>query len=157
MTDAHIQKESHAYYVHFPEHPARIDDPHYLDFDHYHTKMRPTARCYIGQRIGFSECKDEHGDPLVIDSLGQQSGLELHHAHIEFSLQNGINLAALEIDYPGVSNPDEIGAWVETAENLRFICVRHHRGEAGAHSVSHSDYEGSQYILGLISKDAPKQ
>jgi hypothetical protein len=39
---------------------------------------------------------------------GEQPGLELHHSHIEFSLQNGVSLKALEKDYPGVSNPNEI-------------------------------------------------
>ena len=151
---AHEAKQSHSYFVHFPPHPARKDDPHYVDFDHYHRTHRPTARCYIGERIGFTECKDAQGQPCVIDANGQQSGIELHHAHVEFSLQAGVSLTALEVDYPGISNPDEVWAWVETDANFRFLCVRHHRGEAGAHSVSHSDWEAAQYVLGLISKQA---
>jgi hypothetical protein len=31
-------------------------------------------------------------------------------------------------------------------------CAWHHRGAAGAHTASHSDYEASQYVQGLISK-----
>lgn len=150
VVPAHTQQESHHYVMHFPPHPARKDDPHYVDFDHYHTKTRRTARCYVGLRIGFGDCRDDKGAACAIDSAGQQSGLELHHAHVEFSLQNGVDLAALEVDYPGISDPTQIGAWVETEANFRWLCVYHHRAGGGAHSVSHSDWEASQYILGLI-------
>lgn len=154
-TPAHDQHFAHAYWVHFPPHPARKDDPHYTDFDHFHRKTRPTARCYVGERIGFDECCDAQGAACVIDAKGEQSGLELHHAHIEFALQNGVDLAALERDYPGISNPDEVGAWVETDVNFRWLCVRHHRGPAGAHTITHSDWEAGQYIPALIVP-APK-
>lgn len=151
---AHEAKQSHTYIVHFPEHSARQDDPHYVDFDHYHRKHRATARCYVGERIGFGDCRDAQGVPCVIVN-GQQSGLELHHAHVEFSLQNGVDLAALEVDHPGISNPDEVGAWVESDQNFRWLCVFHHRAAGGAHTASHSDWEASQYVPGLISKVIP--
>lgn len=148
---AHEGAETHHYMMHFPEHPAREDDPHYKDFDAYHRANRGTARCYIGERIGFGECLDAQGKPAAPpEGGGEQPGLELHHAHVEFSLQNGINLAALEKDYPGISNPDEVGAWVESGANFRWYCAYHHRSQAGAHAASHSDFEASQYINGLI-------
>lgn len=154
MTDvpAHAQAQTHHYVVHFPEHPARTSDPHYVDFNHYHTLHRPTARCYVGERIGFGECKDAQGNVVTIDSDGEQSGLELHHAFVEFSLQNGVSLAALEHDFPGISNPDEVGAWVESDQNFRWLCVFHHRAAGGAHTASHSDWTAQNYVLGLISK-----
>lgn len=149
---AHSANQSHHYMMHYPEHPAREDDPHYKDFHHYHEKTRPTARCYIGERIGFEDCRDDKGNLCPPpESGGEQPGLELHHAHIEFSLQNGVNLTALEVDYPGISNADEVGAWVESAPNFRWLCSFHHRGAAGAHSATHSDWEASQYIEGLIT------
>ena len=142
---AHVAKQSHAYYLHFPPHPPREGDPHYRDFHHYHeaTKKDPSIyRCAHGVRTGdFTEC--------TLDAP-----LELHHAHIEFSLQQGVDLALLERDYPGVSNPDEVGAWIESAENLEWLCVWHHRGANGKHTASVSDYEASCYVRGLISKDA---
>lgn len=149
---AHSAPQTHHYVVHFPEHPARPDDPHYVDFNAYHNKTRPTARCYVGERIGFGDCRDAQGTQCAIDTKGQQSGLELHHAHIEFSLQNGVSLAALEKDYPGVSDTTSVGAWVETAANFRWLCAFHHRGAGGAHTSAHSDFEASQYILGLITE-----
>jgi hypothetical protein len=106
---AHSAAQSHKYVMHFPAHPARKDDPHYADFNAYHRKHHDTATCYIGDRVGTEQCSD--------------GPLELHHAHIEFSLQNGVDLAALEKDYPGISNPDEVGDWIESEQNFRWLCV----------------------------------
>ena len=141
MTDvaAHTQAESHKYVMHYPAHPARTADPHYVDFEAYRNKTKATAHCAIGEhRNDYSEC-----------SLDKP--LELHHAHIEFSLQNGVDLAWLEHDYPGVSDPNTVGAWVESAANLLWLCEFHHRGHGGVHVASASDYEAEKYVKGLIT------
>lgn len=151
MVDAHDAKQSHHYLVHFPPHPPRKDDPHYVDFNAFHRRTRATARCYIGERIGYDDCRDAQGNSASVGTVGEQSGLELHHAVIEFSLQNGVDLKALEHDYPGISDPNDIGAWVESGTNFRWLCAHHHRGAAGAHTASHSDWSASQYIKGLIT------
>ncbi len=155
MTDvaAHDAPQTHHYLMHFPEHPARPDDPHYVDFNHYHNEHRATARCYIGEHIGFDDCRDAQFNscPPPEDG-GEQPGLELHHAYVEFSLQNGINLAALEKDFPGISDTTDVGAWVESDVNFRWLCAWHHRGAAGAHTASHSDWTASVYVPGLIAK-----
>ncbi len=148
---AHDQTVTHHYVIHYPEHPARTSDPHYVDFNAYHTKNRPTARCAVGLVIGFDQCSDAQGHPLTIDGNGQQSGLELHHAHIEFALQNGISLTALESVYPGISNPSQVGAWVESGANLMWLCAYHHRGHGGAHTASASDWEAEKFVRGLIT------
>lgn len=149
---AHEQAESHRYVMHFPPHPARASDPHYADFDHYHRKTRATARCFIGERIGFGDCLDAQGRPCPPPESGEQAGLELHHAHVEFSLQNGISLEALERDYPGISDPSRVGEWVNSSpDNLRWLCAYHHRGAGGAHTAAHADWEAGQYVLGLIT------
>jgi hypothetical protein len=153
---AHEQAQSHHYLMHFPPHPARTNDPHYRDFDAYHRANRATARCYIGERTGYGDCTDPHGAPCPPPAGGgEQPGLELHHSHIEFSLQNGVALAALEKDYPGVSDPSQVGAWVESGANFRWLCAYHHRGAGGAHTAAHADWEASQYVLGLIAKGDP--
>lgn len=135
---AHEQAETHRYVVAFPAHPAREDDPHYKDFEHYRRTHIATAVCAFAERRGgdTSECA---------------GGLELHHSHVEFSMQNGVDLALLERDYPGISNPAEVGAWVETASNLVFYCAKHHRGHGGVHNASASDFEAEHYIRGLIT------
>jgi hypothetical protein len=120
---AHNQVVSHRYLVHYPDHPARTDDPHYADFNHFHNQHRATARCELGKRLGFDTCADAQGNPAVPVEGGAQPGLELHHSHVEFSLQNGVDLALLEKDYPGISDPSQVGAWVESADNLVWYCV----------------------------------
>lgn len=139
MTDAHDQGVTNSYIIHYPSHPARTEDPHYRDFNHYHNATHDTAKCAIGEhRNDFTEC-----------SLDKP--LELHHAHVEFSLQNGVDLKWLEQDYPGISDPDTVGAWVESAQNLLWLCEFHHRGHGGVHVASASDFEAEKYVRGLIS------
>ena len=151
--EAHDAPQTHHYLMHFPEHPARKDDPHYVDFDHYHKTHRAGARCYIGEHIGYGDCRDAQFNPAQPPADGgEQPGLELHHAYVEFSLQNGISLVALEKDFPGISDATCVGAWVESDVNFRWLCAWHHRGAAGAHTASHSDFTASIYIPGLITK-----
>lgn len=137
MTDAHDQKVTHAYTVHYPAHPPREDDPHYADFHAFRERTKATAKCAIGEhRDDFSEC---HGQ------------LEVHHDVIEFALQNRVDLKWLEKDYPGISNPDQVGAWVESDRNLKWLCEWHHRGHGGVHVASASDFEAEKYVRGLIT------
>lgn len=136
---AHDQQSTHHYLMHYPEHPARTDDPHYKDFEAYRRRTKDTARCAFAVETGDeSECDHEHP-------------LELHHTHIEFSLQNGVDLARLEHLYPGISNPDAVGAWIETGDNFEWLCAWHHRGHGGKHSAAAADYEASKWVKGLIA------
>lgn len=136
-TPAHDQNVTHRYTVHYPEHEPRQSDPHYRDFDHYRRRTQASAKCAIGQhRNDYSEC---------------DGPLELHHAHIEFALQNGIDLKWLEADYPGISDQESVGAWVESAANLEWLCRFHHRGHGGVHVASAADFEAERYVRGLIS------
>jgi hypothetical protein len=139
---AHVQPHTSHYNVHFPEHGSREGDPHYKDFHHFHesSKHDPEIyQCAVGKRRGdFSDCT-------------LNLPLELHHAHVEWALQNGVDLALLEHQYPGISNRDELGAWVESAANLIWLCQFHHRGHGGAHVASASDFEGQHFVRGMIS------
>lgn len=140
MTGAHIQKAVHSYWVAYPAHPARKDDPHYRDFEEYRRRTKESAACAVGEHRGdFSEC-----------SLDKP--LELHHSHVEFSLQNGVDLKWLEKDYPGISDPDAVGAWVESADNLTWLCEAHHRGAGGIHVCAAADYEAEKYVRNLIKE-----
>ena len=138
MAKAHDQHITHQYVVHYPDHEPRESDPHYQDFNAYRRHTKDSAQCAIGaHRNDFSEC-----------SLNKP--LELHHAHIEFSLQNGVDLKWLEIDYPGVSDPNVVGAWVESGANLMWLCQAHHRGPGGIHVAAASDFEAEKYVRALI-------
>ncbi len=134
---AHDQNTTRHYQLHFPPHPPREDDPHYRDFEAFRRRTKDTARCQFAVDTGDdSECR---------------GGLELHHTHVEFSLQNGVDLARLEHLYPGISNPHEVGAWVESAANLMWLCAFHHRGHGGVHTAAAADFEASKWVRGLIS------
>src|SRR5258708_4310174 len=98
---AHQAAQTHHYMMPFPPHPARTADPHYADFNAYHKAHRATARCYIGERIGFGDCKDAQLHPAPAPASRDQPGLELHHAHVEFSPHNAVALPALQTDAGG--------------------------------------------------------
>lgn len=140
---AHEQRAAHSYFMHYPAHPPRAEDPHYKDFEHYRKTHIATAKCAFAEFVGSDE--ECHG------------GLELHHAHVEFSLQNGVDLTVLKKEYPGIENPDEVGAWVESGKNLVFYCEWHHRGAGGVHTASSSDFEASKFVRGLISDARTEQ
>lgn len=140
MTDrevtAHDQPTTNRYTVHFPEHPPREGDPHYAAFEHYRREHVDTAVCHFAERRGgdTSECA---------------GGLELHHSHVEFSMQNGADAQLLEHEHPGITT--DIPTWVESADNLVFYCEKHHRGHGGVHHASASDFEASHFVRNLIS------
>jgi hypothetical protein len=136
MVEAHDQLITHRYVIHYPAHEPRKHDPNYRDFNAYRRRTAKSAVCLVGKhRQDFSEC------------FGR---LELHHTHIEFALLNSVDLKWLEIDYPGVSDPRIIGAWVNSAQNLDWLCVWHHRGTGGIHSLAASDFEAERYIRNLV-------
>jgi hypothetical protein len=137
MTAEHDQAITHHYQLHYPQHEPRETDPHYRDFEAFRRRTKETARCaFAAETAVDSEC---HGR------------LELHHTHIEFALQNAADLSMLERYYPGVSDPDSVGAWVESAENLTWLCEFHHRGHGGVHTAAAADYEASKFVRGLIT------
>ena len=132
---AHNQKITHHYTMRFPEHSPRAGDPHYVDFNHYRKTHIATAKCKFWDSADPDQCTTQ---------------LELHHSFIEFSLQNGVNFAVLEKDFPGISDPNKVGAWVESDQNLEWLCSYHHRGSGGAHTASASDFTAERYVKDLI-------
>lgn len=138
---AHVQAVTHRYSIAYPEHGPRAGDPNYADFRAY-KKRRKASGTY------FCDFATEHrrGDQSECDLA---LPLECHHKVIEFALLNEVDLVSLEADYPGVSSM-AVGAWVESAENLELLCVKHHRGHAGAHTASYSDYGASFYVPNMI-------
>ena len=136
VTPAHDQSVDNKYIVHYPAHYPRQQDPQYPLFEAYRKQTVATAKCYIGERVGFQYCT---------------GGLELHHAHLEFSTVNGALWQAVAKDYPSVTDENALQAWAESEPNFRWLCQYHHRGHAGAHVASHADWEAGQYVPGLLS------
>lgn len=147
VTPAHKQHVTRRYTITYPDHEPRRGDKHYRDFNAYRRQHIKTAECEFGVSRGgdFSEC-----DPGP-DSWPK--GLECHHGVIEYALQNSVDLELLERDYPGVSDPDELGEWVESGTNLVIYCTKHHRGAGGVHSASASDWTAEHYIRNLITEN----
>ncbi len=136
VTPAHDQKIGHHYVIHFPSHYPRDSDPHYHLFEAYRKSHVAMAKCYVGERVGFQECA---------------GGLELHHAYLEFAVVNAALIEAIQKDFPAVTDEASLASWAESEQNFRFLCQFHHRGHAGAHVASHSDFESECYVKNFIS------
>jgi hypothetical protein len=136
-TPAHDQKVTRSYYIHYPAHDPRETDPHYGAFEAFRRATKDTAKCHMAEATG--------------DSSHCQGGLELHHARIEFALQNGVDFELLAKDFPSLKDPSQINAWIESPENLRWYCEFHHRGHGGVHVAAAADFEASFYVKGLLT------
>ncbi|MGH3438119.1 MAG: hypothetical protein ACRDRN_16830 [Sciscionella sp.] len=142
MVDAHEQKITNRYTVNYPAHEPRQDDPHLHEFREFKRRRKTdgTYHCDFAQR-------HRGGDTSECDLTRP---LESHHSHIEYALQNGVDIGLLEADFPGISKP-QIGEWLDSPNNLELLCVAHHRGHGGKHKASVADFEGEKYVRGLIS------
>lgn len=142
MTDAHVQKASHSYLVHYPEHAPRAQDPHKKDFEAWKRKRKESGTWYC-------DFAHEHrgGDESECD---MQHPLEAHHRTVELAMLNEVDFALLEADYPGISDSASAGAWIDGDSNLTLLCVSHHRGPMGVHCASYSDYGSEFYVRNLI-------
>jgi hypothetical protein len=150
ITPAHSQQVSNHYHIAYPDHQPRAGDIHYLAFNAYHKANQGTAVCYVGQRVGFDECKTAQGGPLVQPAAG--NGLELHHHFLEFALLNEVSLSALQVDFPDLTDAEKVATWAETDPNFMWLCALHHRGYGGAHHASFADFYGALYVQNLLSK-----
>ncbi len=135
---AHEQTFVHRYQVAYPAHGPRPGDPHYVTFEAYRREHVSSAMCAFAVERGGDETEC-HG------------GLELHHGHIEWAMLNEVDFALLEHEYPGISDPSQVGAWIEGPSNLVFYCEWHHRGHGGVHTATSSDFEASHFVRHLIS------
>lgn len=148
VTAAHEQAVTNRYVISYPNHEPREKDPHYADFHAWKAAQKAAGkwRCAWAVMVADdSECDLTHP-------------LEAHHSHVEFALANAVDLKHLEHVYPGISDPDQVGAWIESDANLVLLCARHHRAaDAGVHHLSASDYEASRFLAtGTIGKAPPR-
>ncbi len=141
IVKAHNQSVSHKYNIKYPSHGPREKDPHKHDFLEWKKRRKETNTYYcdfahLHRNDDFSECDDTRP-------------LEAHHDVIEMAMANEVDFTLLEKDYPGIS-ADNIGAWIDSDDNLVLLCAFHHRGHGGIHVASSADYEASEYIRGLL-------
>lgn len=147
-TPAHDQAVTNHYVLHYPAHAPRAGDPHYAAFNAYHRHHEKTAVCFVGKRLGFDQCADAQGKPMR-DQPGH-AGLELHHKVIEFSLINAVELEALQLDFPDLTDAEKVAAWCESEPNFLWLCARHHRGAGGVHHAAAADWSAELYVRDLI-------
>ena len=152
-TPAHSQQVTNHYHLAYPEHAPRADDPHYAAFNAYHRAHQATALCYVGQRVGLDECRDAKGNAVA--QPGNADGLELHHRVLEFSILNEVDLTALEVDFPDLTDPEKVATWAETDANFMWLCAKHHRSMTGIHHAAFADFEGALYVQNLLAEDSP--
>lgn len=154
VTPAHSQQVSNHYHLAYPAHQPREGDPHYLAFNVFRRANVATAVCYVGRRVGFDECRDAQGAPVDPQPNGGH-GLELHHHFLEFAVINAVDLAAIEVDFPNLTNADKVADWAETDPNFMWLCAKHHRSMTGAHHAAFADFEASLYVQNLLATDDP--
>lgn len=120
ITAAHQQRETESFEYNFPAHEPRARDPHYAVFNATAARLRKlgSLKCWIGN----ADC---------------QGGIELHHSTVEFSLANIVDEAHFAQLYPDFHVADDATflAWVEGEGNLTPLCVMHHRGLLGIHTI----------------------
>jgi hypothetical protein len=150
VTPAHSQQVSNHYHIAFPAHEPRAGDPHYYAFEAWRRANVVAAVCYAGARVGFDECMDQQGKPLGSQPNGG-TGLQVHHKILEFAILNAVDLAALQVDYPDLTDPEKVAVWAETDANFLWLCAKHHIGFGGIHHASEADWEASLYVQNLLS------
>jgi hypothetical protein len=141
---AHEQKFTHSYIVVYPAHEPRASDPHKHDFLAWKADRKSSNTYYCD----FAK-QHRNGDESECDLTHP---LEAHHKIVELAMVNELDFTLLEADFPGISNPDLAGSWIDSDKNLTLLCVNHHRGPMGVHNASASDYGSSFYIRNLIGK-----
>jgi hypothetical protein len=147
-TPAHDQVVQNHYVIHYPDHAPRAGDPNYVAFNVYHRAHEGTSVCFVGKRLGFDQCADAQGGAML-DQPGHP-GLELHHKVLEFSLINAVDLAAVALDFPDLTDEAKVAVWAETDANFMWLCAKHHRGAGGIHHAAAADFEAELYIRDLI-------
>lgn len=115
-TPAHEQALNLHLVLFYPPHEPRRSDPHYKFFNA--AKRRMKAK-------GLLRC--------AIPGCTFPGPIELHHAKVEFALQNGVDLALFNEEY-GLHLDDEgFLRYIEEEGNLEPLCPTHHRGALGVH------------------------
>jgi len=137
---AHDQLMVHRYTVHYPAHEPREKDPHYAELREFKRRRKAagTYYCDWGHAHYADECDTSHP-------------LEAHHSVIEDAMFNEVDMVLLERDYPGISAPGVVGAWLDGEHNLMLLCRVHHRSAQGVHTASASDFEAESYVRRLIT------
>ena len=126
MTDAHLEKSTLHVEVYVPAHPDRKASALFE-----RTRQQLIARdkvCWICGRTA-----EESGHPL-----------EAHHAIVEWSLINMIDIGLVKADYPAFDSPEKVDDMIQPGQGL-LLCKLHHTGEEGIHSIDYPRWLAQRY------------
>ena len=136
----YIIKQSYELTECYPQHEPREKDPHYNMFRSVRERMN---------RLGLMKC-------WICNST---DNIELHHSLIEFALQNGVDILKFESEYPEfkIQSDDEFRNFIESEGNLLPLCVLHHRGICGVHSLPYPLWLPQRFWKSNIAPPARKE
>lgn len=123
MTDAHEQVVTVRFIERWPAHEPREKDPHYHLFNQARARLK---------KQGLLKC--------VVESDYHYGQIELHHSKVEFAHVNDIDLDKFNHLYGLNLSDEEFQAYVEQEGNLEPLCVLHHRGQEGVHSLPEPEW-----------------
>ena len=104
-------------------HPPRKGDPDYKLFNAARRRMKAA---------GLLVC--------AISDCNCYGGIELHHSKLEYAHVPDIDLERLNEVYGLHLTDEDFAAWVESPGNLEPLCVGHHRGVYGVHSLPEPEW-----------------
>lgn len=118
----------------YPAHEPRATDVHYSVFTATRRRLERLGAltCWIGN----ADCDTTHP-------------MELHHAMVEFSLANIVDVRHFRELYPEfhIESDEAFLRWVEGEGNLLCLCRSHHRGHIGIHSITYPAFVVQRYML----------
>ena len=120
---AHEQVVTVQFIERWQEHAPRKDDPDYKLFNAARRRM---------DTAGLLIC--------AIADCNCYGGIELHHSLLEYAHAGDIDLDRLNKAYGLHLTDEEFAAWIESPGNLEPLCVGHHRGVYGVHSLPEPEW-----------------
>lgn len=123
-TDDHVLRVREYY----PAHEPRQTDSHYHLFNEARRRLQAAGKlvCWVCGK----------------DAAAAGAPIELHHATVEYALQNGVDIHRFAEKFPDlhVADDESFFRFVEGEGNLTALCVFHHRGAGGIHAILYSPW-----------------
>lgn len=146
MTAAHEKEVTIRIIERWPEHDPREDDPHYKVFLAAKKRLKANPalwRCHV-------------------PSAYHAGQLEVHHSVVEFAHGNDVDVLKLNEMYGLHLDDEQFATWIEDIGNCEVLCVLHHRGQEGVHSLPEPEWnamrlarEGVEVITALSNNEIP--
>lgn len=139
MTDAHTVTEHLTLIYAYPAHEPREHTPEYHYFNAARARMK---------KLGLLKCW----------ICGTTENVELHHNACEFALSQAVDwekFAADHLDWH-ISSDEDFKRMIEGEGALLPLCVLHHRGIEGIHTIHMPAWTTLKYLIegGIVPEQA---